>query len=153
MKKYLPLLVSFGIAFGIAFLGSLVTTPAIGDWYYLLNKPSFSPPNWVFGPAWTVLFALMATSAYLVWRKQKKIGTPLKIYGIQLFLNFLWSYLFFGIRRPDLALLEIFFLWFFIFLTIKKFYKVDKLAGYLLLPYILWVSFATLLNLSIVSLN
>jgi len=153
MKKYAALIVSILIAYAVAFLGSLVTTPSIANWYATLNKPSFNPPNYLFGPVWTLLFTLMAISAYLVWRKQKKITAELKIYGVQLGLNFLWSYLFFGLQRPGLALFEILLLWIFIALTITKFYKVDKLAAYLLIPYILWVSFAVFLNYSIVTLN
>lgn len=153
MKKYLPLLLSLVIPFSFAFLGSAVTTPSIDSWYPMLNKPSFNPPSWIFGPVWTLLFFLMGISSYLVWKKQKKIKTPLKIYGVQLILNFLWSYLFFGLHRPDLALFEIIILWIFILLTIKIFYKVDKLAAYLLIPYIFWVGFAVFLNYSIVSLN
>ena len=153
MKKYAALIVSILIAYAAAFLGSLVTTPSIANWYATLNKPSFNPPNYLFGPVWTLLFTLMAISAYLVWRKQKKITAELKIYGVQLGLNFLWSYLFFGLQRPGLALFEILLLWIFIALTITKFYKVDKLAAYLLIPYILWVSFAAFLNYSIVILN
>ncbi len=153
MKKYLSLIVCLAIPFGIAFMGSAVTTPAITGWYASLNKPFFSPPNWVFAPVWTALFLLMGISSYLVWRKEKKIGAPLKIYGVQLVLNFFWSYLFFGLRRPDLAFAEIIVLWIFIALTIKSFYKVNKLAAYFLLPYIIWVSFASALNFFVFSLN
>ncbi|OGY18490.1 MAG: hypothetical protein A2900_03485 [Candidatus Chisholmbacteria bacterium RIFCSPLOWO2_01_FULL_50_28] len=153
MKKYTPLLISLGIAFGVAFLGSSVTTPSISGWYASLNKPSFNPPAWVFAPVWTILFAMMAIASFLVWKKQKKMKIPLQLYGIQLFLNFLWSFLFFGLRRPDLALLEIALLWIVIQLTLRAFYAVDKLASYLLVPYILWVSFAAFINFSIVLLN
>ena len=153
MKKYLPLLVSLGIPFGFAYLGSTVTTPSIDTWYATLNKPFFNPPNWIFGPVWSLLYFLMGISSFLVWKKQRKIKTPLKIYGVQLVLNFLWSYLFFGLHRPSLSLFEIIILWIFILMTIKSFYKVDKVAGYLLIPYIAWVSFAAFLNYSIVILN
>jgi tryptophan-rich sensory protein len=153
MKKYSALIVSILISYAVAFLGSLVTTPSIGSWYATLNKPSFNPPNYLFGPVWTLLFTLMAISAYLVWNKRKKLTIELKIYGLQLGLNFLWSYLFFGLHRPELALFEIILLWIFIALTITRFYKVDKLAAYLLIPYVLWVSFAAFLNYTIVILN
>lgn len=153
MRKYLPLVLSLGIPFGFAYLGSAVTTPSITTWYQTLIKPSFNPPNYLFGPVWTILFTLMGISSYLVWKKQKKIKTPLKIYTVQLILNFLWSYLFFGLHRPDLAFFEIIFLWIFILLTIKSFYKVEKVAAYLLIPYVFWVSFAAFLNYSIVILN
>lgn len=153
MKKFTPLIVSLGIVYTVAFLGSLATTPTIGNWYVLLNKPSFNPPNYLFGPVWTLLFTLMGISAYLVWKKKKKITTPLIFYAVQLGLNLLWSILFFGLQLPSTAFLEIIFLWILIALTINEFYKVDRLAAYLLIPYILWVSFAALLNYSIVALN
>jgi tryptophan-rich sensory protein len=153
MKKYSALIISILISYAVAFLGSLVTTPSIGSWYATLNKPSFNPPNYLFGPVWTLLFTLMAISAYLVWNKRKKLTIELKIYGIQLGLNFLWSYLFFGLHRPELAFFEVILFWIFITLTIARFYKVDKIAAYLLIPYILWVSFAAFLNYSIVILN
>ena len=153
MKKLLPLIIALAIPFIVAYLGSSVTTPSIGSWYATLNKPAFSPPNWIFAPVWTLLFLLMGIASYLVWKKQKKIKTPLKLYGVQLILNFLWSYLFFGLNRPDLAMADIILLWIFIFLTLKSFYKVNKLAGALLIPYILWVSFASILNFAILTLN
>lgn len=151
--KLIPLIVALTIPFVIAYLGSSVTTPSIGSWYATLNKPSFSPSNWVFGPVWTLLFLLMGIASYLVWKKQKKIKAPLKLYGTQLIFNFFWSYLFFGLHRPDLALLDIITLWVFIFFTIRSFYKVKKTAAYLLYPYLAWVSFASILNLSIFLLN
>lgn len=153
MKKYLPLTIALALPFVIAFLGSSVTTPSIDSWYQSLKKPSFSPPNWIFGPVWTALFLLMGIASYLVWKKEKKIKTSLKLYGIQLGLNFFWSYLFFGLHRPDWSLFEIALLWFFILLTIKSFYKVRKEAGIFLIPYLLWVSFAAYLNYTIFLLN
>jgi len=140
---------SITLCFFVAFAGSAVTLPSIPTWYALLNKPFFSPPNWVFGPVWTVLYFLMGISLYLIWNKSVKI----KIFLIQLALNFLWSLVFFWLHQPLLALITIFMLWISIYLTIKSFYRISKLAAYLLIPYILWVSFALLLNLFIVVLN
>ena len=136
-------------------IGSVFTFPAIPTWYATLNKPFFSPPNWIFGPVWTALFTLMGIALYLVWQKKTKFkkAAALRIFTIQLILNTLWSILFFGLQSPALAFIEILFLWAFIALSIKAFYKVSKAAGYLLVPYILWISFATLLNLAIVMLN
>lgn len=139
-------------------IGSLFTAPSIPGWYATLNKPSFNPPNWVFGPVWTTLYALMGISLYLVWKKgqeNKKIDIklPLAIFGFQLFLNFLWSILFFGMQSPLLGLLCIIPLWLSIAATIFYFYKISKTAAYLLIPYILWVSFASILNASIWMLN
>lgn len=153
MKKYLPLVISLAIPFIVAYFGSAATVPSINGWYGGLIKPSFSPPNWIFAPVWSVLFLLMGISSFLIWRRKKKITYPLKLYGVQLFLNFLWSYLFFGLHRPDLAFVDIILLWIFIALTISSFYKVKKIASYLLLPYIIWVSFAAVLNFSILLLN
>jgi tryptophan-rich sensory protein len=114
-----------------------------------LVKPSFNPPSWLFGPVWTTLFLLMGVALYLVWQR-KKIS---KWFWIQLLLNILWSVLFFGVKRPDLAFLEIVVLWIAILKTILEFGKVNKKAGRLLWPYLLWVSFAAFLNLMIVRLN
>lgn len=130
-------------------IGSLFTFSAIPTWYATLNKPFFSPPNFVFGPVWTTLYFLMGVSLYLVWMKKKS----LTIFWIQLFFNVTWSLVFFGLKNPLLALINIIFLWTAIFLTIKHFFRISKLAAYLLVPYLLWVSFASLLNLAIVILN
>lgn len=136
--------------------GSLVTTPAISTWYTGLNKPSFNPPSWLFAPVWTALYFLMGVSAYLVWSKglkDKKVRTALFLFALQLVFNVLWSFLFFGLRSPLLALIEIIIFWVAILLTILSFFKISKPAGFLLLPYLLWVSFATLLNFFILQLN
>jgi translocator protein len=122
---------------------------AIPTWYAALNKPFFSPPNWIFGPVWTLLYIMMGYSLYLVWVR-RKVPT---IFWIQLFLNFIWSIIFFGMKNPTLALVNIIVLWIAIVLTIKAFSKIDKLASRLLWPYLAWVSFATFLNLAIVLLN
>lgn len=125
-------------------------------WYANLTKPFFTPPNSIFGPAWTILYILMATSAYLIWKKgfkNKEVKEALKLFGIQLLLNIIWTPLFFGIKDFSLAFVDIIALWYYIYLTVKSFAKINKTASYLLYPYLAWVSFATLLNFSIWILN
>jgi len=137
-------------------LGSLFTFPSIPTWYATLQKPGFTPPSWLFAPVWTILFALMGISAYLVWNKgleNKEVKISLFIFGIQLVLNVLWSALFFGLKSPFYAFMEIIVLWFAIALTILNFFKISRSAGLLLLPYIFWVSFAMILNFYIWKLN
>lgn len=148
-KDFLKLLLAIGICLGAGILGSFFTVSSIPNWYATLNKPFFSPPNWIFGPVWTVLYILMGISLYLVWEKKK---VP-SIFWVQLILNLVWSIIFFGMRNPILALIDIGALWISIVLTIKAFSKINILAGKLLIPYILWVSFASILNLAIVSIN
>ena len=131
-------------------VGSLFTFSAIPNWYAYLNKPFFSPPNWVFGPVWTLLYTMMGIAAYLVWKKGKGVSFW---FWLQLGLNTLWSILFFRLHNPTLAFFEIILLWLAIFLSIKAFYQRSKTAAYLLVPYLLWVTFATLLNASIAILN
>jgi len=137
------------------FLGSLFTTPAIPTWYVTLNKPSFTPPNWIFSPVWISLFILMGISLFFVWRRpdHPKLKIALVFFFIQLTFNILWSIAFFGLKSPLLGLVDIMLLWIAILLTIQNFFKVSKFAGALLIPYLLWVSFATLLNFSLWFLN
>ncbi|MBI2040035.1 tryptophan-rich sensory protein [Candidatus Microgenomates bacterium] len=149
LKDFPKLILSIGLCLGAGFIGSIFTVSSITTWYVTLNKPSFSPPNWVFGPVWTMLYALMGISLYLVWLKQR-IPT---VFWIQLFLNVIWSIIFFGMRNPLLALVDIVALWIAIILTIKAFSKINKLSAYLLYPYLAWVSFASILNFAIVILN
>lgn len=154
--KFLPAIISVVICEVIGILGSLFTAPAIPTWYANLEKPSFSPPNWLFAPVWTTLYALMGVSAFLIWREgleKKQVKTALIIFAAQLVLNFFWSFLFFKMQNPFLALIEILVLWFFILLTIFSFLKISKSAVLLLLPYLLWTSFAALLNFYIFKLN
>ena len=137
-------------------IGSIFTTPAISSWYAYLLKPDFSPPNWIFAPVWTTLFVLMGISFFLIWQKKDKdvhaeIG--LMFFIGQLMLNVFWSLLFFGLKNPFFALLEIIVLWLAILITIIQFYKINRAAGILLIPYILWVSFAAVLNYFIWILN
>lgn len=134
-------------------IGAIFTFDAIPNWYAGLQKPSFSPPNWVFGPVWTTLYFMMGVSAYFAWKQGKKASFALKIFAVQLFLNALWSILFFGLRSPLLGLVGILPLWLSIAFCIKLFWPLDRKAAYLLLPYIAWVSFATLLNFAIWMLN
>ncbi|MDO8618785.1 MAG: TspO/MBR family protein [Candidatus Daviesbacteria bacterium] len=148
-RKIPPLILSIVICLGAGIVGSFFTASSIPTWYQTLNKPFFSPPNWIFAPVWILLYILMGYSLYLVWAK-KKVPT---IFWVQLILNTSWSIVFFGFRNPVLALINIAALWISIFLTIKAFSKINKLASRLLWPYLVWVSFATFLNLAIVFLN
>ena len=122
-----------------------------GEWYRALDKPAWTPPGWVFGPAWTLLYLSMGVAAWLVWRERlgQRALLPLALFGAQLVLNGLWSWLFFGLRRPDLALADIVALWLAIAATIVAFWGVRPVAGALLLPYLAWVTFATALNADI----
>jgi benzodiazapine receptor len=126
-----------------------------GEWYAGLVKPALTPPAWIFGPVWIILYALMGIAAWLVWRTHGLTGAvgPLGLFLGQLALNSLWSYLFFGLQRPDLAFLDIVALWLGILATLVAFWRVYSLAGLLLLPYLLWVSFATYLNFQFWRLN
>lgn len=151
---FLKLIFSIGLCLGTGLLGSIFTGPSITTWYATLNKPAFSPPNWVFAPVWTTLFILMGISLYLIWiTKDRLKQKAFNLFFVQLALNVLWSILFFGMHNPILAFVDILILWWTIFLTIKAFSKINKLAGQLLWLYLAWVSFATLLNLSIIILN
>lgn len=136
-------------------LGGFFTASSVKDWYLTLEKPMLNPPSWVFGPVWTILFLLMGCALYLLWTNEsgKKKSWAYWIFGIQMTLNTLWSIIFFGLRSPGGALLEIIFLWLAIFATIIAFAKMSRLASWLLAPYILWVSFAGYLNYSIWILN
>ncbi|PIU89163.1 TspO protein [archaeon CG06_land_8_20_14_3_00_37_11] len=152
------LLISLLIVFLAGFIGSYFTYPGIQSWYAGLNKPAIAPPNWLFAPVWSALYVLMAFSFYFVWNKSKVnnkvlVNECMTLFIIQLVLNSLWSIIFFGLHNISLALVEILVLWSFLFLTIVKFYKIDKKSAYLLIPYILWVSFAALLNYSFMAVN
>ena len=155
-SKILKLIISILICQGAGAIGSLFTSPAISTWYAIIQKPSFNPPNWIFAPVWILLFLLMGLSLYLIWSKGFKYkGTKIAIFVffVQLILNVLWSILFFALQSPLYAFIEIIILWFMILLTIISFYRVSKITIYLLLPYIIWVSFALVLNFSILIIN
>lgn len=154
--KIFKLAFSILVCQGVGIIGSFFTLPAISTWYTTLPKPSFNPPNWIFAPVWTLLFLLMGISLYLIWNRGlrgKETKKAIFIFGVQLILNIIWSVLFFGLQSPLYAFIEIIILWFAILLTIISFYKISKAAAYLLLPYILWVTFASVLNFSILILN
>lgn len=145
------------VCFAAAGGGSLATTPQTvsGGWYGTLDKPFFTPPASVFGPVWTVLYLSMAVSAWLVWRREGFSGAQaaMALFSAQLVLNLLWSVIFFGLEAPGLALVEIEALWTAILLTILAFSKISRPAGWLLVPYLAWVTFATALNAGIWWLN
>lgn len=156
MPDKIKLVLSILFCEGAGIVGSVSTTAAIPAWYATLQKPSFNPPNWLFAPVWILLYLLMGTAFYLIWQKgfhSKNSKIALGLFVAQLILNTAWSLFFFGYHFLGLALVEIIILWISIFLTILSFWKISKSAALLLLPYLLWVSFATLLNFSIFQLN
>ena len=146
------LAIAFLACFATAGAGALFTNQGLIEWYPGLRKPSWNPPNQVFGPVWTFLYASMAVAAWRVWRKGSNLG-GLRLFAAQLLLNFAWSALFFGLRLPGAALVEIVLLWCAIAATILSFRKVDGLAALLLVPYLAWVTFAAALNGAIWRLN
>ncbi len=147
------LIVALAIPQLAGLLGSLFTSANINTWYATIAKPSFNPPGWIFGPVWTILFILMGISLYLVWDSKIEKRKAMTFFGIQMILNVSWSILFFGLQSPLAAAIEIFFLIAFIILTMKEFFRINKVSAYLLLPYLLWTSFASILNITIVLIN
>ena len=137
------------------FVGSIFTTPAIPDWYASLEKPALNPPNWIFSPVWIFLYLLMGVTLYILWQNLPKIEAKIALvfFAVQLVLNILWSVIFFGLKSPMAAFFEIIVLWVFILLTMIKSSKVSKASVYLLLPYILWVNFAAILNFFLWQMN
>ncbi|MEO6979199.1 MAG: TspO/MBR family protein [Mucilaginibacter sp.] len=154
--QFFPFLISLLITLVIGFVASLFTRPQIAGWYSTLNKPTFNPPPWLFAPVWTAIYIMIAIGAYLVWQRRDNSKTykiTAAIYIVQLSFNFLWSIVFFGLHGILPALFVILLLWVSIILNIRWFKKYSKTAGWLLVPYLLWVSFASILNLSIYLLN
>lgn len=150
------LVVSVFVSLMAGVVGSAYTAPAIDSWYKDLNKPSFNPPSWVFAPVWTILYLVMGVAAFLVWREglqNKAVRIGLGLFIFQLVLNTLWSFIFFGQQNPLAGFIEILVLWVAIAATIYFFYRVNPVAAYLMIPYILWVTFAAILNFSIWQLN
>lgn len=154
MVKSIPkLIISILIPMLAAVIGSFFTSSSVGTWYLKLKKPSFNPPGWIFGPVWSLLYLMMGISLYLIWTSGKNIKLPVTIFAIQLILNLAWSILFFGMKNPLAAFIDIILLWISILATIIIFYGISPTASYLLIPYFLWVSFAALLNYKIYALN
>ncbi len=159
--NYFKLVASIGVSLSAGFMGSFFTLDSISTWYQTLNKPFFNPPNWIFGPVWTTLYVLMGWALYQIWNTPTRVekkdqylkSSAYYWFAVQLILNVLWSIIFFGWKNPLLALFTILFLWFSIGMTVSAFFRIRREAAYALLPYWAWVSFASLLNMSIVLLN
>jgi translocator protein len=152
MRQGLVLLGFIALCLAAGALGAAVTAPAIPTWYMTLAKPSFNPPNWIFAPVWTTLYVLMAIAAWLVWRRGNA-RTPFVLFALQLVLNSAWSLLFFGLHRVDLALIDIVLLLAAIVAMALSFRPRSAVAALLLVPYLAWVSFATVLNFTIWQIN
>ncbi len=170
LMNYKRLIISLALPQLAGLVGSFFTAPAIPGWYASLEKPGFSPPNWLFGPAWITLYVLMGISIYLIWSKlepgsfwswlreifsgrERKIKIAFWLFWLHLFFNASWSIIFFGLQNPGLAFINIIIIWFLIIVLMVRFWKINRWASYLLLPYFLWVSFAGALNYFIWYLN
>ena len=157
MNKLAKIFIVVIICVAVGYFSGIVTRASIETWYPTLIKPSFNPPNWIFAPVWTLLYMMMGVAGGLIWSKsdidKNLVKTALWRFAMQLNLNALWSYLFFGLHSPMLAGMEIVLLWVMIFATYKQFAKIDNTAAYLMLPYLTWVSFAMILNANIWWLN
>ncbi len=156
LNSFSKLLISIVISELAGIIGTFFTISAIPTWYVTLAKPALNPPSWIFGPVWTTLYALMGIAAFLVWKKgwdRADVRKALSVFGLQLVLNAVWSIIFFGLHSPFWALVDITLMWLTIVWTMTLFYKISKPALWLLVPYILWVSFAAYLNYSIWMLN
>jgi benzodiazapine receptor len=149
-RESLRLILFLAITFATAAVGAQFMP---GPWYAALAKPAWTPPNWLFGPVWTALYVMIAVAGWLVWRRESRVGTPLVLWGVQLALNGVWSWLFFGLERPGLAALDILVLLVLIAATALAFARVSRIAALLLVPYLAWVSFASALNIAIWRLN
>lgn len=154
-KNIIKLCVALILPLAVGSIAGIFTAQAIPEWYASLNHPSFNPPNGIFGPVWTSLYLLMGISFFLIWKQNPsaKRNAAIVIFFVQLLLNFCWTFLFFYFKEIGLALIEIIILWITILLMIISFYKVKPVAAYMNIPYILWVSFASVLNAAYYLLN
>jgi len=157
-KVAIRLLAALGfiaVCFAVSALAQLAAGGTPGEWYRGLRKPAFQPPNWLFGPVWTVLYVCMALAAWLVWSAGgfRRARGALVLFAVQLVLNGAWTPLFFGLHRPGIAFVELVALWVAIVLTTWRFFRIRAPAGVLMLPYLAWVSFAGVLNFAIWRLN
>ena len=157
MQRILRVVLVVTACLTIGYLSGMVTRESITTWYPTLVKPVFNPPNWIFAPVWTMLYVMIGVAGGMIWNRietdEENVKKAFKFFIYQLALNALWSYLFFGLHNPLLALIEIVLLWLMIFETYTQFKKIEKVAAMLLIPYLAWVSFATILNASIWWLN
>lgn len=156
MKPFIKLIISLIIPLAVGAVSAVFTMRSVQTWYPILNKPFFNPPNWIFAPVWTVLYIMMGIAFYIIWKKPwqgNEKRTAITVYFIQLLLNFAWSAIFFYFHRKGWALAEISVLWIMIVITIRVFGKISRTAAWLLIPYIIWVSFACLLTYAIWQLN
>lgn len=149
------LVVFIAVCLGAGGLGAIATTPEIQGWYKSIDKPTWNPPDYVFGPVWTTLYVMMGIAAWLVWKPSgfKSAAMPLTLFAVQLVLNIAWSWIFFGMHEPGWAFAEIVLLWLAIAATTAAFSRSSKIAGWMFVPYLAWVSFASLLNFAIWRLN
>ena len=156
VKRYAVLALFILLPLAAGGIGSIATARSVGEWYTVLSKPWWNPPSWIFGPAWTLLYVLMGVAAWRVWLSAGSFGSArsaLILFLLQLALNGLWSWLFFGFRMPGAALVELLLLWAFIAATIRAFSFHDYTAAWMMVPYLAWVSFAGALNAAILILN
>jgi benzodiazapine receptor len=156
IKDIWRLVVSIIASLAAGAIGSIFTRQAIPTWYATLEKPAFNPPNWLFAPVWTILYIMMGVAAFLVWRKgleNRQVRIALIVFLVQLVLNALWSVVFFGLESPLYGVVVIAVLWVAILFTVLKFYRISLAASVLMWPYLLWVTFAAVLNVSIWLLN
>lgn len=154
-KNIAKLIISIALPLVLGSVAGMFTSQSVPDWYAALNKPAFNPPGWIFGPVWTLLYLLMGISFFMVWKQEKGRlrNLAILIYSVQLLLNFAWSFIFFYFKLIGLALVEIVLLWCAIILMLVLFKKVKPIAAYINIPYLLWVSFAAILNAAYYILN
>ncbi|MBK7560247.1 MAG: tryptophan-rich sensory protein [Chitinophagaceae bacterium] len=156
MNNLTKLVIAIAIPLAIGGTAGFFTATGVDSWYQTINKPSWNPPGWIFGPVWTTLYVMMGVALFFVWKSdvnEQLKRTAITLFAIQLVLNFFWSFIFFSQHQPGWALVEIIVMWVFILLTIFSFAPISKTAAWLLVPYISWVSFATILNYTIWKLN
>jgi translocator protein len=154
-RQVIGLVVSVALCLGCAGIGSLLTLPSISTWYTTIRKPTWNPPNWLFGPVWTLLYLSMAVAAWLVWRQSEthSVGFALTLFAIQLALNLAWSAIFFHYHQIGAAVVDVVVLWIFILATTLAFSKIALAASWLMVPYLAWVTFASILNATVWRLN
>lgn len=153
LKEIITLILFIIVILGVGFVIGAITSENIPNWFMHLDSPFFAPPNWIFAPVWTVIYIMIAISGWIIFKEGQLKDKAFIVYSIQLGLNFLWSFIFFCWHNIDLALLEMSVLWVFLAWNIRIFSRINKVSGYLLMPYLIWISFAWMLNLSYALLN